>query len=288
MKAIKRRAYAKINLALDVLGRRPDGYHEVKMVMQTIGIYDELIFEKIAANNDLPLIEIKTDSALVPADENNLVYRAALMIFERYKITSRIKITLTKNIPVAAGMAGGSSNAAAVFHGLNELFGLKMTVPEMCGLGVKIGADVPYCIVGGTALASGIGEKLTPLPAPPPLKILVITPAISVSTKWVYENLKLNEINSHPDIESMVTAIHNGDLEGITARMGNVLETVTARKYPQINEIKEKLSALGAKNTLMSGSGPTVFAIFTDETKAEIAYAKMKNHYEAYLTGCAN
>ncbi|MCL2717711.1 MAG: 4-(cytidine 5'-diphospho)-2-C-methyl-D-erythritol kinase [Lachnospiraceae bacterium] len=288
MQSITCKAYAKINLALDVLGRRPDGYHEVKMVMQTIGLYDELIFEKIAFTDDSGPIKIETSSSAIPTDENNLVYRAAAAIFARYKPDCGIKITLTKNIPVAAGMAGGSTDAAAVFHGLNALFGLKMTVNEMCEMGVKIGADVPYCIIGGIALAEGIGEELTPLPPPPPCQILIVKPDISVSTKWVYENLKVNELEFHPDINGMIAAIHHQDLDGIIKKMGNVLETVTIEKYPVIKEIKNKLLAFGAENALMSGSGPTVFAIFRNEAKAQAAYIEMRDEYEVYLTKFVN
>jgi len=284
MNNITRKAYAKINLGLDVLGRRPDGYHEVKMVMQTIGLYDELTFEKIPPNNTSTPITIETNSTQIPTDENNIIYRAAIAIIERFNLNSHIKINLTKNIPVAAGMAGGSTNAAAVFHGLNDLFKLNMTINEMCEMGVKIGADVPFCILSGTALAEGIGEKLTPLPPLPPCHILITKPDIPISTKWVYENLTINTIKHHPDIDGMITALHNQDLIGITSRMQNVLETVTIKKHPIINELKEKILALGAQKTLMSGSGPTIFAIFTTKTKAQTAHNKLKKDYETHLT----
>ena len=283
MKTITRKAYAKINLGLDVIGRRPDGYHEVKMVMQSIGLYDELIFEKIPLSGDSPQIKIETDSTVIPVDESNIIYRAAAAIIGRYEPDSGVKIKLTKNIPVAAGMAGGSTDAAAVFHGLNALFELDMSISEMCAMGVKIGADVPYCIIGGTALAQGIGEKLTLLKPLPPCHILIVKPDISVSTKWVYDNLDAPKLERHPDIDGMVAAIDNEDLDAVTLRMENVLETVTINEYPIIKEIKIKILALGAENALMSGSGPTVFGIFDEEEKAISAYDKLKNEYEAYL-----
>jgi 4-diphosphocytidyl-2-C-methyl-D-erythritol kinase len=287
MDTLIRKAYAKVNLGLDVVCRRPDGYHEVKMVMQTIGLYDELTFLKKAYDGS-EAIKIVTDSSEIPIDENNLVYRAAALVLERYRPDAGVEITLKKNIPVAAGMAGGSTDAAAVFRGLNELFDLKMPLEEMCGMGVKIGADVPYCIISGTALAEGIGEKLTTLPPPPPCHVLIAKPDISVSTKWAYENLHANELSHHPDIDGMVLAIRTQDLDGITARMENVFEAVTMKKYPVIKEIKDKMRALGAENALMSGSGPTVFGIFRDRDKAEIAYGQLKMKYNVYLTNFIN
>ena len=283
MKEIVRRAYAKINLGLDVIGRRPDGYHEVKMVMQTIGLYDELVFKKEAE----PGIRLITGCADVPADENNLIYKAASLIIQRYCPKAGVSITLDKRIPIAAGMAGGSTDGAAVFHGLNELFDLGMTLTEMCELGVKIGADVPYCIMGGTALSEGIGEKLTALPVPPECFVLVVKPDISVSTKFVYENLHADRLRFHPDIDGMVAAIREQDLGGITGRMENVLETVTIKEYPVIREIKIQMMALGAENALMSGSGPTVFGIFAEKEAAEQAYGKIKQlrrETEIFLT----
>jgi len=284
MNNITRKAYAKINLALDVLSRRPDGYHEVKMIMQTIGLYDELTFKKIPQPNTSPPIIIETNSTQIPTDETNIIYRAATAIMERFNLNTSIKINLTKNIPVAAGMAGGSTNAAAVFHGLNDLLNLNMTTNEMCEMGVKIGADVPFCILSGTALAEGIGEKLPPLPSLPPCHILIANPNISVSTKWVYENLNANALVNHPDIDGIITALHYQDLDGITSRMENVLETVTIKKHPIIKELKTQILTLGAKNTLMSGSGPTVFGIYTNESKAQNAYNKLKNDFETHLT----
>lgn len=273
MMQITRKAYAKINLGLDVLKRRPDGYHEVKMVMQTISLHDILTFEEEAGEQ---ITLITNERAELPENaEDNLIYKAARLIQDTYHITEGVKITLQKNIPIAAGMAGGSTDAAAVFHGLNELWDLHMSLQQMQELGVKLGADIPYCIVGGTSLSEGIGEKLTILPPPPSCFVLIAKPDICVSTKYVYENLHVNTLKKHPDVDGMVEAIYQGNLQGITARMENVLETVTEKQYPVIGEIKRVMLAEGAQNALMSGSGPTVFGIFTEKEKAEAAKEKV-------------
>lgn len=271
MQRITRKAYAKINLGLDVLCRRQDGYHEVKMVMQTVDIYDVLTFTACRE----PGIRLEIEGCDLPADKENLVYRAAKLLMREYEIESGVEISLQKRIPIAAGMAGGSSDAAAVFHGFNELFALGMSEEEMCRLGVKIGADVPYCILGGTALAEGIGERLTRLPAPPEAFLAVAKPDIDVSTKFVYENLHAELLQEHPDIDGMVAALREGNLSGITERMGNVLETVTLRTYPVIAEIKELMREAGAENALMSGSGPTVFGIFREKERALAAMTQI-------------
>lgn len=267
MEEITRKAYAKINLGLDVIRRRPDGYHEVKMIMQTVGIYDSLTFRK----SEKPGIFLATDKEELPCDGKNLIYRAAELIKNTYHVKEGVEITLKKRIPIAAGMAGGSTDAAAVFHGLNELFLLGMSLEDMKELGVKIGADVPYCLMGGTALSEGIGEILTPLPAPPEAYLAVAKPDINVSTKFVYENLHADTLSFHPDIDGMAEALKKGSLKGITDRMGNVLETVTIREYPVIAEIKEKMLENGGENALMSGSGPTVFGIFKEKENARRA-----------------
>lgn len=265
------KAYAKINLGLDVVRRLPNGYHEVKMVMQNVGIYDELTFARLSEG-----IRVTTDSEELPMDENNLIYKAAKLMFTEYNINEGVCIHLTKNIPIAAGMAGGSTDAAATMKGINELFGLNVPLERLMDLGVRIGADVPYCILGGTALAEGIGEKLTKLPDAPHCHILVAKPDINVSTKYVYEHLDAAGVAHHPDIDGMVTAIENGQLQGILNRLENVLETVTIPAHPVIATIKEKMLELGAANSLMSGSGPTVFGIFANEAKAKAAYEQMK------------
>ncbi len=286
MEQITRKAYAKINLGLDVVRRRPDGYHEVKMIMQTVGIYDTLTFKKKEQREDVPQIMIKLEQGdttgtaslkeELPCDESNLIYKAAALIMKTYDIREGVEITLLKRIPIAAGMAGGSTDAAAVFHGLNELFAISMDLEAMKELGVLIGADVPYCIMGGTALSEGIGEILTPLPAPPAAYLLIAKPDIHVSTKFVYENLHADRLQFHPDIDGMAKALKAGSLTGITQRMENVLETVTIREYPVIRQIKEEMKRNGALNALMSGSGPTVFGIYEDEETAKKAYEAVK------------
>ena len=265
------KAYAKINLGLDVVRRLENGYHEVKMVMQTVGIYDVLDFQRTAGG-----IVITTDSGELPTNEDNLIYKAAKLMIEKYHITEGVKIHLEKHIPIAAGMAGGSTDAAATLKGMNRLFDLGCTLKDLMELGVNIGADVPYCVMGGTALAEGIGEKLTPLAPAPDCYVLVAKPDINVSTKYVYEHLDAQEIVKHPDIDGMVEAIAEESLQGILDRMENVLETVTVSAYPIIQKIKDRMKELGAINSLMSGSGPTVFGIFVEKDMARRAYDKLE------------
>lgn len=272
MNQTKQRAYAKINLGLDVLRRRPDGYHEVKMVMQTVDIYDDLFLEK----TEKPGVELQIDGSDLTAGKDNLICRAAELFMEEKGIAGGVKIRLVKRIPIAAGMAGGSSDAAATLRGMNELWETGCSAQELQEIGVRLGADIPYCVVGGTMLSEGIGEILTPLPAPPECVLLIAKPEISVSTKFVYENLHADTLKSHPDIDGMVEAIRRGQLEGITERMGNVLETVTTKTYPVIEEIKTVMKEKGAENALMSGSGPTVFGIFGQKEQAEAAAAILR------------
>lgn len=274
---MKLRAYAKINLGLDVLGKRADGYHEVRMIMQTIQMYDLLEFEK----SFRPGIHLTANLNYIPVNENNLVYKAAKLLMDQYHVQEGVDIHLHKFIPVAAGMAGGSSDAAATLVGMNKLFQLGLSKRQLMELGVKIGADVPYCVMRGTALAEGIGEQLTPLPPMPDCYILVGKPGINVSTKYVYTHLRLNEDTCHPDIDGMIQALKERNLYGITERLGNVLEDVTIPAYPVIETIKEHMKAHGAVNAMMSGSGPTVFGIFDDKEKAEYACRALK---ESMLT----
>lgn len=271
MNPYKLKAYAKINLGLDVVKKLPNGYHQVKMVMQTVGICDELTLEKAEEG-----IILTTDSGELPTDESNLVYRAARLMLETYSIKEGVRIHLQKNIPIAAGMAGGSTDAAAAMKGINLLFGLEIPTPELMRISVAIGADVPYCILGGTALAEGIGEELTPLPPAPFCFCLVAKPDISVSTKFVYEHLDAAGISLHPDIDGMVAAIERGSLQGILERMENVLETVTIPACPVIDTIKSRMLELGAAGSLMSGSGPTVFGIFLNEDTAGQALKQLE------------
>lgn len=272
MNKIYQKAYAKVNIGLDVLRRRTDGYHEVRMIMQTVDIFDELIIEK----REQAGIELQTDNSKLPLDGNNLVCKAAELLFRERNITEGVKVTLTKRIPIAAGMAGGSSDAAAAMRGLNELFEMGYSISQLQQLGVTLGADIPYCIAGGTMLSEGIGEILTPLPAPPACHLVVAKPDIDVSTGFVYGNLHADSLDYHPDIDGMIEALKNGSMKGIADRLGNVLETVTVKEYPVIDRIKETLRAEGAENALMSGSGPTVFGIFGQKETAEVAAAEVR------------
>ena len=265
-------AFAKINLGLDVLGKREDGYHEVRMIMQTIRMYDQLDMRKSVE----PGIHLTTNKKYIPVDENNLVWRAAKLMMDTCGIMEGVSIHLHKVIPVAAGMAGGSSDAAATLVGMNRLFHCGLSKEKLMELGVQIGADVPYCVLRGTALAEGIGEKLTVLPPMPDCWILIGKPGISVSTKYVYTTLDLNTDTVHPDIDGMKKALEDGDLYGITERMGNVLQDVTIPAYPEVERIKEQMKTLGAVNAMMSGSGPTVFGIFDNEEKAQEACQKLR------------
>ena len=281
------KAYAKINLGLDVLGKREDGYHEVRMIMQTIRLYDKLNMKKL--NKDE--IIIKTNLSYLPTNENNLVYRAIQMLKEEFNIKQGIYVELQKHIPVAAGLAGGSSDAAAALTGMNRLFQLKLTTTDLMQRAVKLGADIPYCILGGTALSEGIGEVLTPLAPMPKAYILIAKPPINVSTKYVYENLILDERTNHPDIDGIMEAINSKDLCGVTNRLSNVLESVTIDKYPVIQEIKDTMIEFGAMNALMSGSGPTVFGVFEDLNLAKKAFYQLKVQGKAkqiYLTDIFN
>lgn len=265
MEKMRCEARAKINLGLDICGRLDNGYHLVKMVMQTVDIYDVLEYKK----RKEPGIILSVDSHDTLGDiSDNLIYKAAKLMTERFGIEEGVEISLKKNIPVAAGMAGGSTDAAATMIAMNELFGLGQTKEQLMELGVRLGAGVPFCILGGTALAEGIGEQLTSLPAPPSAHLLIAKPPVMVSTKEVYQRLDAKEITSHPDIDGMTEALKEGSLTGITKRLGNVLENVTAELHPVIEEIKTFMKEQGAVNALMSGSGPTVFGIFTDKEKA--------------------
>lgn len=283
---LTRNAYGKINLGLDVLRRREDGYHEVKMIMQMVDICDTLTF----TSREDDEIHIVTDHGSVPCDEHNLIYKAAMILFEETGRQIGVDVELTKRIPVAAGMAGGSTDAAVALLALNEMLGLPLTRERLSEIAVRVGADVPYCVMGGTALSEGIGEKLTPLPAPPEAYLVIAKPDIEVSTAFVYKNLKLETIDRHPDIDGMVKALYEGRLEGITDRMENLLETVTIPAYPVIRTIKEICRQEGAYNALMSGSGPTVFAVYKEKEKAQRAIERIQEEglaQEVFLTGFA-
>lgn len=266
------RAMAKINLGLDVIRKREDGYHEVRMIMQTIRMYDVLDIRK----KQNPGISLSTNLPYVPSDERNLVYKAAKLLMDEFDIKEGLSMRLSKSIPVAAGMAGGSSDAAAAFVGVNRLFRLGLSQEELMERAVRIGADVPYCIVRGTALAEGIGEKLTPLSAMPEGYVLIGKPGINVSTKTAYENLKLDAIERRPDIDGMIRDIQNKDLYSMTEKMVNVFEPGLMEKYPVIREIRDFMEERGALKAMMSGSGPTVFGIFDSKEKMNAAAAALR------------
>lgn len=283
MDSIRLKARAKINLGLDVLGKRENGYHDVRMVMQTVGIYDRLIITKIPEDE----IRININLKFLPVNENNLIYKAYKLMKDEYGFSGGIDVDLNKFIPIAAGMAGGSTDAASTMFAINRLFELGLSNEELMKQGIKIGADVPYCIMRGTALAEGIGEKLTKLSPMPHCHIVVAKPPINVSTKMVYESLDAGAITKHPDIDAIIEAINEGDVKKVAERMGNVLEDVTVPMYPVIAKIKNDMISQGAYNAMMSGSGPTVFGIFPDEQTALKCKEYLKAHEDArqvYIT----
>lgn len=284
---ISLKALAKINLGLDVVRRREDGYHEVRMIMQTIHLYDRLDIKRTKESG----IQIQTNLSFLPVNENNLIYKAAKLLMDEFSITDGVSVKLDKRIPVAAGMAGGSTDAAAMLFGMNRLFSLGLTKRQLMERGVQIGADVPYCIMRGTALAEGIGEELSQLPPMVKCPVLIAKPSISVSTKFVYQNLKLDDATIHPDIDRLIDDIKAKNLHDIAAHMGNVLETVTIPNYPVIDEIKKHMLSNGAVGAMMSGSGPTVFGLFDDEDTAKKAYKAMRSSHlarQVYLTSVYN
>lgn len=283
MKQIKLKAMAKINLGLDVTGKREDGYHEVRMIMQSVRLFDRITMKILPK----PEITVSTNLHYLPVNENNLVYKAAKLLMDEFPSGKGVHIDLEKHIPVAAGLAGGSSDAACVLFGMNKLFKLNLTEEDLMIRGKKIGADVPFCIMRGTALAEGIGEVLTPLPGLPKCHILIAKPGISVSTKFVYQNLRVNELQKHPDIDALIQGLTEKNLKSVARNMENVLETVTIKQYPIIEEIKNFMKENGAVNAMMSGSGPTVFGIFENESTAKKAFYHLRKSplaKQVYLT----
>lgn len=276
------KAYGKINLGLDVKGKREDGYHEVKMVMQSLEIADDIQMEIQEEG-----ILLSTNMADLPVDENNLAYKACNLLGEEFGIQQGVKIHIEKRIPVAAGMAGGSADAAVVLKGMNQLFQLGLSIEELMERGKKLGADIPYCLFLGTALAEGIGEQLTPLPDMPECFFVLAKPSIFVSTREVYEKIDQHLDEVPLPIEAMIEGILEGNLKKITDNLGNVLERVTIKEYPIIQEIKEALLECGAVASMMSGSGPTVFGIFETEEEAIQGKKKLEQKNlvkEIYLT----
>ena len=274
MDKVVTKAYAKINLGLDVLRRRPDGYHDVKMIMQTVDLYDVLSVSK----KEDDAITISTQHDELPVNEDNLIYKAIKLMKDTYGFEGGVHVDLVKNIPIAAGMAGGSTDAAAAMRAVNKLFEIERPLKELENIAVKIGADVPYCIQGGTVISEGIGELLTNLPDAPQCILLIAKPDIAVSTKYVYENLNLPGLEKHPDIDAMAEAIKKGDMEGMLEPMDNVLASVTEEKYTIIKEIKHSMEKNGAIKAMMSGSGPTVFGIFESMVQAATAFDAIKEN----------
>ena len=283
MRQIHLKARAKINLGLDVTRRRPDGYHDLRMIMQTVNLCDNVKLSVTKA----PGVRVKTNLRFLPTDRSNHAYQAAQMLIEEFGIEAGAFIELQKHIPVAAGLAGGSADAAAVLEGMNRLFDLGLSQEQLRERGVKIGADVPYCIMKGTALAEGIGDVLTPLTHIPDCSIVIAKPDVRVSTKYVYTHLTLDGNTAHPQIDQQIEAIRQGDLARMCALCGNVLENVTIPAHPQIAALKEEMIESGALTAMMSGSGPSVFGIFADREKAERVCSMLREKPEriqAYLT----
>lgn len=278
------KAHGKINLGLDVVQRLENGYHQVRMVMQSVELADTVTMRRLPEDR----IVLKTDKPGLPCDERNLACKAAKLMREKFSLRGGVEIFLEKRIPVAAGMAGGSADCAAVLKGMNGLFGLGLSLRELQDEGVKLGADVPYCLMGGCALSEGIGEVLTAFPKPPACTLLLAKPDIDVSTKYVYENLRLDELSRHPDIDGILQSIESGDLEGLCGKLENVLESVTGKAYPVIGAIEEAMKAEGALAAVMSGSGPTVFGIFREKEAAERAMERVTGKNlaeEVFLSG---
>lgn len=267
MATVTLQAYAKVNLGLDILGMRDNGYHDVKMVMQTINLFDTLRFSTLPED----VIRISASDGELPCNEDNLVYQAIDLMKREFAVKKGVEVYIEKHIPMAAGMAGGSSDCAAALKACNLLFELHLSEEALMGYGKKLGADVPYCIMGGTALAEGIGEKLTRLPAMQDCYILVAKPPVSVSTRDAYRAYDSEDYVVHPDIDGMVKAMQNENLDGVTARMANVLESVTEKLHPEIVKLKDMIRTAGAKNAMMTGSGPTVFGVFENHVLAEDA-----------------
>ena len=276
MKQINLKAMAKINLGLDVVRRREDGYHDLRMIMQTVRLFDRIRLSATRSGG----VRLKTNLGFLPTDASNHACKAAQMLIDEFGIKDGVFIDLEKHIPVAAGLAGGSSDAAAVLVGMNLLFGLGLSSEQLRLRGVKIGADVPYCIMRGTALAEGIGDRLTPLPGIPRCSIVVAKPDLRVSTKYVYTHLHLDENTVHPDIDAQIEAIRAGDLKGMCACCGNVLESVTETAYPKISELKKTMMDGGALVSMMSGSGPSVFGIFDEKEKAQAVYEQLRSQQD--------
>ncbi|SMC29063.1 4-diphosphocytidyl-2-C-methyl-D-erythritol kinase [Clostridium acidisoli DSM 12555] len=274
------KAYAKINISLDVIGKRKDGYHLLKMIMQSIDLYDLIEFNEAKEG-----INITCDRQYIPTDDRNIAYKTAKLFLDTYKIKAGIDINIKKNIPVSAGLAGGSTDGAAVLKAMRSIFKVNISDKELMDLGLKIGADIPYCITGGTALCEGIGEKIKPL-KPFREKILVLVkPNFGVSTKEVYKNFDLSKVYKHPDTELLIEAMAKEDLNYVSLNMKNLLENVTLRRHSVLREIKDDMIKYETLGSMMSGSGPTIFGFFDDMLKAQDCFLHMKEKYnEVYIT----
>ncbi|MDP4091889.1 MAG: 4-(cytidine 5'-diphospho)-2-C-methyl-D-erythritol kinase [Bacillota bacterium] len=274
------KAPAKINLSLDVLRKRPDGYHDIRMLMQTVELHDNVRIEPCGNG-----VEVICSNPDVPSGTRNIAYKAAYLLKEFYSINSGVLIKIDKRIPVAAGLAGGSTDAAAVLKGMNILFSIGLKDDELASIGKSVGADVPYCLRGGTMLAEGIGEILTPVSSLPRIELVLVKPRLSVSTQWVYSSLNLEKIRLRPETDKLIKAFEDNNLEYIAENMVNVLETVTAQKYEVIIEIRKRLMEEGALGSMMSGSGPTVFGIFRDRQSSEKACKSiLDERWDTYQT----
>ena len=278
MDKIMLNSHAKINLSLDVTAKRPDGYHEVCMIMAMCGLCDSIMLEKTKSE-----INLKTNLSFLPADERNIAYKAAQEFFAYCGINGGAKIEISKHIPVGAGLAGGSGNGAAVLCGLNKLYDTDLSENELCEIGVCLGADVPYCIRGGTMLAEGIGEILTPLSPLPKMPIVLIKPSFGISTPAIYQQIDSVPIVHRPDTPALIAALDKGDINSLAANMVNVMEEVSIKMHPVISDIKATLMEKGALGALMSGSGPSVFALFESYEDAKKAAAPFKNKFFTYV-----
>ncbi|MBE5957325.1 MAG: 4-(cytidine 5'-diphospho)-2-C-methyl-D-erythritol kinase [Lachnospiraceae bacterium] len=288
MRELYIKAYGKINLGLDVIRKREDGYHDLDMIMQSVGVYDDII---IKDTENIGEIKVETDRFVLENNKDNLAYRAAKLLMDEFDVKAGVSIYIYKRIPVAGGMAGGSSDCAATLKGINELFELGLSEEELRERGVKLGADVPYCIMGGTAIARGIGDELTKLPPAPQCHLIIAKPPVSVSTAYVYGRIRPAEIEKRPDIEQIANAIKDGDLKTMASLLYNVMEDVTVGDYPIIKDIEKVMLDNGALNSIMSGSGPTVFGIFDDEEKAKNAVSVLEKAgltEQLYLTEFVN
>lgn len=271
-------SHAKINLCLDVTAKRSDGYHEVEMIMVQCGLCDSITLEKTAAG-----ITLETNLPFLPSDGRNIAYKAAEAFFSHCKINGGVKIILSKRIPVSAGLAGGSGNGAAVLHGLNKLYETQLSSQQICEIALPLGADIPYCVLGGTMLAQGIGERLTPLPPLPKTAVVIVKPSFSVSTKKIYQDIDSIAIQRRPDIALLTDALRRSDIKTLSENMVNVMEEVTAASHPVINHIKSELMRGGALGAMMSGSGPSVFALFDSYERAKQAASPLKNQFFTYV-----